>query len=316
MPLDHRNPEAVGRGLSLTGGGVRGLFTAAVLREFERRVNRPLRHCFHVISGTSIGGIVAIAIACGISCDEVVNQLRSGAGEIFGSPAGINPWKLRTASYDPDKLAGLVSHVLGDMAQRPIRSLDCNIVISSVDARSNEIVYFSNTERIGTSACLDASLLDVAMATSAAPTFFPPHRIGGKQYLDGGIVSNTPEMEALRFLRNVLSRPLESIQLLSVGTGQTHFDFECSSGWDTGAGAWIAKHRLVDRILSLQECKAVDFVAEVLGTRYLRVDTHFDEKIELDDVRPELLDLLVMRGGKVASEIWGADRSRVSSFLR
>lgn len=316
MPLNHLNPEVIGRGLALTGGGVRGIFTASVLREFEQRLNRNLRDSFHVVSGTSVGGIIALAISCGISCDKIARRLLSSADHIFGEPARFNPWKSRTSSHDPEKLAGVVKDVLGDQATRKIRSLETNVVVLSVDARLNEVVYFSNIERIGTSRCKDATLLDVAMATSAAPTYFPPHKIGIECYLDGGIVSNSPDAEALRFLQEVLARPIEHIQLLSVGTGKTYFDFDCSSKSRHGAIAWIKKHRLIDRIMTLQESKATELVSELLGSRYLRVDTHFEEKIDLDETDQGVLRMLADRGQEVAKEKWAANPSRVASFLR
>jgi patatin-like phospholipase/acyl hydrolase len=38
---------------------------------------------------------------------------------------------------------------------------------------------------------------DVALATSAAPTYFPAHRIGDDLYADGGMFANSPDMIAL-----------------------------------------------------------------------------------------------------------------------
>lgn len=38
----------------------------------------------------------------------------------------------------------------------------------------------------------------MALATSAAPTFFPPHCIGDRIYLDGGLIANSPDIVALQ----------------------------------------------------------------------------------------------------------------------
>ncbi len=56
-------PERI-RVLSLTGGGYRGLFTIAVLAELEQRLGgKRVGEVFDVFAGTSIGGLVAAALA-------------------------------------------------------------------------------------------------------------------------------------------------------------------------------------------------------------------------------------------------------------
>lgn len=64
------------------------------------------------------------------------------------------------------------------------------------------------------SACLTA--VDVALATSAAPTSFPAHTIPGRgTFIDGGLWANCPAMvEALDFL----GQAPEHIQMLSLST--------------------------------------------------------------------------------------------------
>src|SRR5947208_10008306 len=42
-----------------------------------------------------------------------------------------------------------------------------------------------------------ASLLDAALATAAAPTYFPSHKVGNETILDGGLIANAPELIAI-----------------------------------------------------------------------------------------------------------------------
>ena len=49
--------------LALAGGGYLGLYTATVLAELEARAGEPLGRRFDLIAGTSVGGILAIALA-------------------------------------------------------------------------------------------------------------------------------------------------------------------------------------------------------------------------------------------------------------
>ncbi|HDO34610.1 MAG TPA: patatin, partial [Chromatiales bacterium] len=45
--------------LSIDGGGIRGLIPAVLLEWLEARIGRPISETFHLIAGTSTGGILA-----------------------------------------------------------------------------------------------------------------------------------------------------------------------------------------------------------------------------------------------------------------
>jgi patatin-like phospholipase/acyl hydrolase len=47
--------------LALDGGGVRGIFTAAILAGLEEDVGSPVVEHFDLVVGTSTGGIIALA---------------------------------------------------------------------------------------------------------------------------------------------------------------------------------------------------------------------------------------------------------------
>ena len=53
--------------LSLSGGGYLGLYSAAVLAELEAQTGRRVVDMFDLLAGTSIGGIVALGLAAGVS---------------------------------------------------------------------------------------------------------------------------------------------------------------------------------------------------------------------------------------------------------
>ncbi len=316
MTFSHLNPEKLARALSLTGGGVRGVFTAGILAELERRIECNFSRQFDVLVGTSVGGIIAIGLACGISGKALTEALSENVGSVFGKPARFNPGGLRTTRHRPDRLRECLEKILGDNSTKSIRSLDRNIVVPSIDAISNRVVYFSNVERIGETRCLDASLLDVALATSAAPTYFPPHKIGARAYLDGGIASNNPDIEALRFCLASLSRTPAGCLLLSVGSGQNFYLPDPGAGNGPGALSWVRKYSLIDRIMSLQESKSSELASELIGDRYLRLDTTFETAIELDDCRDEVVRQLRRRAEAVVDDAWASDAPRLASLVR
>jgi len=56
--------------LALDGGGIKGTYTASALAELERMSNKAIASHFDLITGTSTGGIIAIALGLGIPPDQ------------------------------------------------------------------------------------------------------------------------------------------------------------------------------------------------------------------------------------------------------
>ena len=67
MPMPLPSPTTF-RVLSLDGGGIRGAFSAACLAKLESSVGRPITDYFDLITGTSTGGIIALALGLGVRC--------------------------------------------------------------------------------------------------------------------------------------------------------------------------------------------------------------------------------------------------------
>ena len=61
--------------LALSGGGYKGLFSARVLSSLEKEFGCPIAKKFDLIAGTSIGGIIAIALALEIPAEEIEKLL-------------------------------------------------------------------------------------------------------------------------------------------------------------------------------------------------------------------------------------------------
>ena len=48
--------------LAVDGGGIRGVIPAMILAEIEERTKKPISELFHLIAGTSTGGLLALAL--------------------------------------------------------------------------------------------------------------------------------------------------------------------------------------------------------------------------------------------------------------
>lgn len=81
-----------------------------------------------------------------------------------------------------------------------------------------------------------ASLVDVIMASAAAPLYFPPHPYGGELFVDGGLMAQNPTMLALAaamragLVGGAGGVPLKDVSILSLGTGANESSYPPSGG--------------------------------------------------------------------------------------
>jgi patatin-like phospholipase/acyl hydrolase len=212
--------------LSLDGGGLRGLITATLLERLESA--RPgFLAGIDLVAGTSTGGILALALAKGLTPYTIMRMYLTEGTSIFsrsfsrrlGSLFGVTE-----AKYDNAGLVRALQAVFGDST---LASLSKKVAITAFDL--GEGVNENRTwcpkifhNYLGDDSDGDELALNVALRTSAAPTYFPS--VDG--YIDGGVFANNPSMVALAQALDARSdepdgqsRDLANIRLLSVGTG-------------------------------------------------------------------------------------------------
>src|ERR1700733_8356620 len=78
-------PDRDFRILSIDGGGIRGIFPAAVLAELERRFTggRSIASCFDLVAGTSTGGILALGPGAGFTANDLLDLYLYRGCEVF-----------------------------------------------------------------------------------------------------------------------------------------------------------------------------------------------------------------------------------------
>ena len=228
--------------LSLDGGGIKGVFTASVLASFEADTKLKTIDHFDLIAGTSTGGILAIGLAMGLSAEELLNFYRERGPRIFPATsliertAGIFRQIFRGPKISQATLRQELIEILHDKKFGEAR---CRLVIPSYDAMSGRLYVFKTAHDPHLRYDGEAPAVDVALATSAAPTYFsaapfPTHRDGS--YVDGGVWANCPALVGLVEAAAVLKRPLSDIDVLSIGT--TTAPFSISKNRDAGALKW------------------------------------------------------------------------------
>lgn len=201
--------------LALDGGGFKGMFAAAVLERLETDLGIKVVDHFDLIAGTSTGGIIALGLGAGLSPAEIVSFYVDHGPQIF-------PGKLRrpsrrplTSKYRPEPLRAALDQVLGE---RRLGESRVPLVIPSYDLTNDDVYLFRtpHTRRLRRDA--GELMVDVALATSAAPTYLPAHPLRGLRLIDGGVWANNPTMVALVEAIRSFGRSAEEIAICSIGT--------------------------------------------------------------------------------------------------
>jgi uncharacterized protein len=73
--------------LSLSGGGFLGLYSAVVLEDLERRAGVPLGRRFDLVAGTSIGAVLALALAFELPMARLVELFVQFGPTVFSGRA-------------------------------------------------------------------------------------------------------------------------------------------------------------------------------------------------------------------------------------
>jgi uncharacterized protein len=266
--------------LSLTGGGYRGLFTASVLAALEAQARRPIGRSFELTAGTSIGGLLALAVAFERPMQSVVDLFSQMGPNVF-PPAPRAPFRrtlklLTQQAWRPTFDAGNLRVAVLQLFDKDIKLGDAlhPVLIPAVNLTQGQPQVFKTPHHASFLRDRNLSVVDIAMATSAAPTFFAPARLGENLYVDGGLYANSPDLVALHEATHFLRTPVEQVYMLSIGTTTTSYSVVDSPSNRYGLAFWAAGSdpRIANVLISAQQQLALQIVRHALGQRHYRID--------------------------------------------
>ena len=254
-----------------------------------------------LFAGTSSGGLIALGLAMGLPPADLVRFFELHGPRIFADPWREYPqWDgmaLARARYDDARRLEALRSVFGE---RILHDLPRAVLISSFDLDDGADIgrqpgkpvswkpkFFHNfVGDPGTD--VSELVVDVAMRTSAAPTFFPTFQ----GYVDGGVIANNPSMAALAQALDPRTggRQPGDVVLLSIGTGRNPRRIP-GARRDWGLVAW-APH-LVDMMIEGAMDTARYQCDRLLCERFHRVDVWLEQPVALDDamVIPAMIGL-------------------------
>jgi predicted acylesterase/phospholipase RssA len=202
--------------LSLDGGGVRGAFAASLLACVEEDLTKPVGEYFDLIAGTSTGGILALALAMRIPAAEIVKLYVDNGPKIF--PRSIIPDRLRQlfrGKYSPRELQKALGRVFGESILGDAKN---RLLIPAFDINAGKIHIFKTAHSPRFTKDHKRLVVDVAMATAAAPTYFPRHLLpNGVPLVDGGVWANNPVGLAAVEAVTTLQADPHDVKILSIG---------------------------------------------------------------------------------------------------
>ena len=296
--------------LAVDGGGVGGIIPARLLERLHAIDPRVVTSA-DLVAGTSTGGLIALGLARGKSPTEICDLYRDQAKHIF-SRANRRYLAVRAfrAKFDPAGLRTAVHAVVGDLTLGELIARPVFVPVTAVQRRDGRHkpagIFLSTAFRLVNNPRLEKyassrwRCVDVALATAAAPTFFPAHAVPDPDGLgewvcwDGGIVANNPALAAVgEVLRLDLAErgtavrsdgePPPDIRVLSLGTGYRDIDIR--------AGDWglIQTARpLVAALLDASVGSTSYLLRQVLGVRAIRVSSPLPADYGMDD--PDAVD--------------------------
>ena len=309
--------------LSIDGGGIRGVYPAHFLELVEAQLaNREegktqIYQHFDLITGTSTGGIIALALAMGIPANEIHALYKNNVKGIFGK--GRNLWgQIWNPKHENHFLEDLLRETFANQnGGTDPRLGDCktHVCIPIYDLNKGNPSVLKTKYHPNFNRDYHIPIYQVAMATSSAPTYFNPYsssytQLDGveKQFankVDGGVMANNPTLVALLEATKTFSENLENIEVLSIGTGQRLFnDGGTRKKWSLKY--WlISKKRIFDLFMQSQS-QLVD--------NYMSLLHQGIDKTEADNPNFVYDRINVNLTESTAIELDEADLERVKNF--
>jgi len=223
--------------VALSGGAARGFAHTGVLRVLDESGIKP-----DAVVGTSAGSVVGALYAGGIRGDALVEaalELQREQVIEFTYP--------NRGFVNGQRLQEYIDRRLGD---RPIERLGLPFVAVATDLRTGRLVAFNRGDT-GTA----------VRASSSVPVVFQPMAMGGREYVDGGLVSPVP----VRVARALGADIVIAVDVTHQPTAEKQFD---STGALVAQSIIIMEHALADNELreadvvirpDLQDAPSVSF---------------------------------------------------------
>ena len=302
--------------LCCDGGGIRGVITALLIQDLDRSFG--IVKNANGFAGTSTGGLISLGLVSDVGIDAIVNLYENEGDKIFEP----NGWLLDAQLKQQDRApAQSAAELLGSgpgifrcqYVNTGLKTVAQQLVGTGAMSSASRFVAV-NSARLWDSGdgswspCTISngprntyrgiSMVDAALATSAAPTYFPPYQVGDFGYFaDGGTFANNPSMTAIvEAIYQGYAPATSDIVMLSLGTGANPVGVPPSSvpdplAWGVTHWLWPFSNGPVPAtaLLNLTMDATADLAAiqaqQLLGNNYMRGNVPLSQPFALDDYK-------------------------------
>lgn len=292
---DRRNARI----LSIDGGGIRGIFPAQFLARIEDQINCSIHEYFDLIVGTSTGGIIALGLTLGIPAKEIVDLYLNNAEKIFKPKQDFIPKQFPgwlCSKYDNSSLANILKDTFKEN-----RLVDANtfLCIPSIEHHKAKPKVYKTPHNANLHIDEKELMWKVALATSAAPIYFPAFIDESSCKLDGGLWANNPTTIGIaEAVYNGFS--LDQIKVLSIGTGKNIYAADNKIAANGGIINW--KSNLVEVTMNSQSEGYHAISKYLIRDKLTRIDFISKKKLELDSIAPDEINILVQEANTAFEE--------------
>lgn len=217
--------NSVKRILCIDGGGIKGVMPATYLSYIEENMNINVANYFDLIAGTSTGGIIALGLGLGMSAIEILNLYKNKGATIFGQDVPVelslvnNLWltgkQIFMRKYSSQNFRNIISSAFG---AKKLGHSKTRLVIPAYSDIIPGPYLLKTAHHPRFKSDYKQPAVDVAMATSAAPSYFSKYQMStGEELVDGGVWANNPIGVAALEAACVLSWNMKNVHILSLG---------------------------------------------------------------------------------------------------
>lgn len=297
--------------LALSGGGYKGLFSTHVLVELEKQLGCRIAKKFDLIAGTSIGGVIALALALEIPAEDIEKLFLENGKKIFKKRFFASNGLFFKSKYSQKGLYSVLSEIFRD---KKISDLKHRVLITSINYTDGKPQMFKTPHNDSLIKDANMKIIDVAMSTSAAPMFFPINSIEEGDFVDGGLVANHPGFFAMVEAEKYLNQKIEDIYQLHIGTISQKFT-SSSSKYVLASSFFSWREKLFNLLFSCQEQSTDFLLKKYLGDKYYSIDSLAVEnqakRIALDKVSKTSSKILRQKGDAAVKEYFGSEHYKI-----
>lgn len=275
--------------VTFDGGGLRGSLSICLFERLQKEYPDIMKSV-NMFGGTSTGSLIALGLAYGLSPTEIKEFYSiDNANYIFNKSYS----EMIRPKYNNDNLKEVLLRIFPEDLK--LKDLGKLVVIPTfyIGSETSEwkAIFYNNLPNSPTE---NARVIDVAMASSAAPVYFPTYQ----NHIDGGIIATDPSLACIiHSIDKELDKKPEDIRLLSIGTGYVYNSIkEDTTQW--GILEWLVSKSPGLPIISITlegNCQmSQSFSKKLLKDNYYRLNPKMTRDVSMDDV--ESLEYLFSLG--------------------